>query len=64
MAKVINCRQVGVDCDFEARGETEQEVIEKCAEHARSAHGMEEISPDLMEKVRQAIREEPASRHA
>ncbi len=64
MAKVINCRQVGVDCDFEARGETEQEVIEKCAEHARSAHGMEEISPDLMEKVRNAIREEPAASHA
>lgn len=60
MAKVVNCRQVGVDCDFEARGETEQEVLDRCAEHARAAHGMQEIPPDLIEKVRNAIREEPS----
>ncbi|MGE5568447.1 MAG: DUF1059 domain-containing protein [Rhodospirillales bacterium] len=62
MAKVVNCRQVGVDCDFEARGETEQEVLDRCAEHARAAHGMQEIPPDLIEKVRNAIREEPSGR--
>ncbi|HOL70546.1 MAG TPA: DUF1059 domain-containing protein [Bryobacteraceae bacterium] len=62
MAKVVNCRQVGVDCDFEARGETEQEVLDRCREHARAAHGMQEIPPDLMEKVRNAIREEPSGR--
>jgi len=59
MAKVINCRSVGVDCDFEARGETEEEVLRKCAEHAKSAHGMQEISPELQAKVRAAIRDEP-----
>jgi predicted small metal-binding protein len=64
MAKVINCRQVGVDCDFEARGETEQEVIQKCAEHAKSAHGMTEMSEELKEKVRNGIREEPSRKHA
>lgn len=56
--KVVNCRDVGVDCDFEARGETEQEVLQKCAEHAQSAHGMNEISPELAAKVRACIREE------
>ncbi len=29
MAKVVRCREVGVDCDFEARGETEQDVLQK-----------------------------------
>jgi predicted small metal-binding protein len=47
-----------VDCDFEARGETEQEVLQKCAEHAKSAHGMDEIPPDLAAKVRASIRDE------
>ena len=55
--KVIHCRDVGVVCDFVARGETEQEILYQCAEHARSAHGME-ISPELAEKIRSAIFEE------
>lgn len=56
--KVISCREVGVDCDFEARGETVEELLRKCADHARSAHGMEEIPAELAAKVRSAIREE------
>lgn len=58
MSKVINCRSVGVDCDFEARGETVEDVMRQCAEHARTAHGMKEISPELAAKVRAAIRDE------
>lgn len=58
MAKFISCRDVGVDCDFVARGESEQEVLQKCAEHGRAAHGMNELSPELVDKVRSGIREE------
>lgn len=58
MAKVICCRDVGVDCDFVARGETEEDVLKQCAEHARSAHGIDELPPELMEKVRSGIRDE------
>jgi len=47
--KVIHCRDVGVVCDFVVRGETEQEILYQCAEHARYAHGME-ISPELPRK--------------
>ena len=61
MAKVVTCRDVGVDCDFVARGQTEQEVLKKCAEHARSAHGMTELPADLAVKVKAAIREERAA---
>ncbi len=61
MAKVVKCRDVGVDCDFEARGQTEQEVLRNAAEHARTAHGMKEISPELAVKVKAAIREEKAA---
>jgi predicted small metal-binding protein len=64
MSKVVRCREVGVDCDFEARGETEQEVLQKCAEHAKSAHGMDEIPPELAAKVRSSIRDEKAQKQA
>ena len=58
MAKVVKCREVGVDCDFEARGETEEEVIQKCAEHAQTDHGMKELPEELRAKVRAAIHNE------
>jgi predicted small metal-binding protein len=61
MAKVVTCRDVGVDCDFEARGQTEQEVLKKCAEHARSEHGMKELPADLAAKVKAAIHDERAA---
>ena len=64
MPKVIRCRDVGVDCDFEARGETEQEVLDQCAGHAKSAHGMDQIPPELAQKVRAAIRDEPKTQRA
>jgi len=28
MSKIVSCREVGVDCDFVAKGETEQEETE------------------------------------
>jgi predicted small metal-binding protein len=56
--KVIRCRDVGVDCDFEAHGETVEDILNQCGEHAKTAHGMTEISDDLMEKVKAAIHDE------
>jgi predicted small metal-binding protein len=58
MAKVLRCRDVGVDCDFEARGETEEEILAQAAKHAKEDHGMEEIPPELAEKCKEAIHEE------
>ena len=58
MAKILKCRDVGMDCDFVARGETNEEVMKQAAEHARTAHGMKEIPPELPEKVRGAVRDE------
>lgn len=57
---MVSCRNVGVDCDFVARGETEQDVLERCAEHGRKEHGMNELPAELAEKVRGAMRDEAA----
>lgn len=62
MSKLVRCREVGVDCDFEARGETQDEVMQKCADHARTEHGMQEIPPEMAAKVRAAIHEEPSNK--
>ncbi|MCL5951178.1 MAG: DUF1059 domain-containing protein [Chloroflexi bacterium] len=56
--KTLRCRDAGFDCPAEMRGETEEEVMEKAAEHARSVHGLSEISREAVEKIRTLIRDE------
>lgn len=56
--KAMHCNELMQGCDFVARGETEQEVMKQAAEHAKMAHGMEKITPDLAMKVKAAIRNE------
>jgi predicted small metal-binding protein len=57
MAKMLRCRDVGVDCDGVIRAKTEEELMKKVAEHAKTAHGITEISPDLAAKVKGSIKE-------
>jgi len=57
MAKRLSCRDAGVDCDFVACANTEEEIFEKASEHARQDHGMSEIPKDLYDKARSAIRD-------
>ena len=61
MSKVLTCRDVGVDCDFVARGATVEEVMEKAREHAVKDHGFTDIPPELVEKAKAAIRDEQAA---
>jgi predicted small metal-binding protein len=58
MAKVLRCSDVGFDCEGVIRAETEEEVLKKAAEHAKSEHNLEEISDEVLEKVRAAIQDE------
>ena len=58
MSKILKCRDVGVDCDFVARGATEDELFQECAKHGRQAHNMKSIPSDLRAKMRRHIREE------
>jgi predicted small metal-binding protein len=55
MAKMLRCRDIGVDCDFEVCGSDETDVLTKGAEHARTAHNKTEFSPEEMAMVRAAM---------
>ncbi|MFQ5879290.1 MAG: DUF1059 domain-containing protein [Dehalococcoidia bacterium] len=57
MAKVLSCREAGFDCDEVVRGQTEEEVLQKGAEHAKQAHNME-VTPEVAQQVRALIRDE------
>lgn len=54
--KRLSCRDAGVDCDFEADAATMEEVIEQCAAHASSNHGMKSFTRELYMKMRTKVR--------
>ena len=56
--KAMRCDDLMKGCNFVARGATDEEVMKKAAEHAKTAHGMDKITPELAEKVKAAIRNE------
>jgi predicted small metal-binding protein len=55
MAKELRCKDAGMDCDFVARGQTEEEVMKAAAEHGKQKHGMTQITPDLQKKMKSII---------
>ena len=60
MAKVLRCSDVVGNCDYVAKGDSEQEILQKASEHAKTAHNVHEITPELAEKVKSAIHDEAA----
>jgi len=55
--KEFSCGGVVPGCDYKAYGETEADVLQKVSHHARTIHGMDKISPELIEKVRGNIKD-------
>ena len=56
--KSLYCNDLVEGCDFVARGASEDEVMQKAAEHAKTEHGIEQMSADMADMVRSAIRDE------
>jgi len=57
MAKRLSCRDGGVDCDFVACADTEEEVLQKAADHGRTDHNMIEIPKEIYDKARSIMRD-------
>ncbi|HKW41602.1 MAG TPA: DUF1059 domain-containing protein [Gemmatimonadales bacterium] len=56
MVKELRCGDVMPGCDFVARGATEEEVLKRAAQHAQEKHNVKQLTPDLVVKVKAAIR--------
>jgi predicted small metal-binding protein len=50
------CKDLGMDCPFEAKAATEAELMKKIAEHAKSAHQIDPVPADLMAKIKKVIK--------
>ncbi len=58
MAKILECAKVdpASGCKHIIRGETEEEVLQEAAEHAKT-HGIREVTPELIKLVKAHIRD-------
>jgi predicted small metal-binding protein len=57
MAKQFACKDIGMNCGFKTEANNEEELMVKIAQHAKEVHNMSQISPDLLQKVKGAIKE-------
>ena len=58
--KEFKCSTVVPECDWRYQGESDEEVLEHAATHAREAHGMDEIPPEIVDTIRASIVEIPS----
>jgi predicted small metal-binding protein len=60
MAKVLRCKDLGMNCTKELRAETEDELMQLAAEHAEQDHGIHasSIPPSILAMVKAAIKDE------
>jgi predicted small metal-binding protein len=56
--KKIACNDVVPGCKFTASAETEEDLLKQVASHADHSHGVKEVTPELLSKVKNAIRTE------
>ena len=55
--KQFNCGEVVPGCQWVARGEAEEELWVEISSHARDAHGMDEVPPEVVDAIHGVITE-------
>ena len=55
--KTLHCSDAGFDCKEIIRANTEEEILNQAAAHAREAHGVE-VTPELAGYLKKLIKEE------
>jgi predicted small metal-binding protein len=50
------CRDVGFSCEWAVRSDSAAEALERFREHAKCAHGVADMAPDLTERARASLR--------
>ena len=52
----IKCRDLGMDCSFEAKGATEREIIRHLIEHIESEHDIPVLTADTLFRMKKGIK--------
>ena len=53
--KTLSCREAGCECDYVAKGETEEEVMRDTVRHGIEEHGKREENMTQMKEMLRAL---------
>ena len=54
--KQFNCSDIGMDCGFQVRAKTEEEVMKHAKLHAADAHGFKDVPKEMADNIRSKIK--------
>jgi predicted small metal-binding protein len=57
MTKSISCADAGADCSWSTTAETDEEIMNRVAQHAKEDHPDLEVTPELVAKIKSLIKE-------
>jgi len=57
MIKLFCCKDLGIECDWEGKAETEEELLARVAQHAAEQHSMKEITQPMREIIISKIKD-------
>ncbi len=52
----FKCKDIGIDCPFEAKADNVHDLENKIAEHARTAHGKEHLSQEEWIQIKKQMK--------
>jgi predicted small metal-binding protein len=55
--KQFRCGDVVPGCQWVTRSDDEHELFSRIGDHAQAAHGMDEVPPEVVDQIHQAITE-------
>jgi predicted small metal-binding protein len=55
----LECRDLGYPCEWSARTSSSSELLARFADHAKCAHAIDPVPPELAAKVEKATRAFP-----
>jgi predicted small metal-binding protein len=59
--KEFKCGTIVPGCATVFEGESESVILDQIADHARDAHGMHEVPPEVVDSIRANIVERPSA---
>jgi predicted small metal-binding protein len=55
--KQFKCGDVVLGCEWVTRSEDDEELFDEISSHARDAHAMDEVPPEIVDKIHAVITE-------
>lgn len=61
MVKEFNCGELVPGCEAVFHGESDQEILDQVAVHAREQHAMDEVPPEVQDTIRASLAKQQAA---